>query len=328
MNKHEPESVMADVSDGVTLVQNTAQRITEELHRFIIGKDDLIEALLICLLAEGHILLVGNPGIAKTTTAKLFAQTLGCVFNRQQFTPDVLASDVIGSYVFDQKTSEFYMRKGGIFSNIVMVDEINRASPRTQAALLESMEESSVTIEGSTFELERPFMVIATESAIPYEGTYPLPTVTLDRFTMRVSVEYPTKDDERKLLRSRGDVAFKAMQVTDRETLLRMIDVAKKIHVTDNIILYITELVARTRDNASLQLPASPRASLALLTCSRALAAIRGRDYVIPEDVKHVARPILNHRIVVARESEFAGITNQGVIDDILDQVPIPLADQ
>lgn len=327
MNNHEPASFM-DVSDGVILVRNTARRITQELGRYVIGKDDLVEALLLCLLAEGHILLVGNPGIAKTTTAKLFAQTLGCVFNRQQFTPDVLASDVIGSYVYDQMTHDFHVRKGGIFSNIVMVDEINRASPRTQAALLESMEERNVTIEGTTFKLDRPFMVIATQSAIPYEGTYPLPTVQLDRFAMMVPVEYPTRDDERKLLTAWGHVAFQATQVTDRDTLLRMIEIVRNIHVDEKVIWYITDLIARTRDNPNLRLPASPRGSLALLACSRALAAVRGRDYVIPEDVKRVARPVLNHRIVVAREPEFSGVTNVGVITDLLDEVPINLADQ
>lgn len=310
-------------SDDARLVKDTARRVRDELHRFIVGKDDLIEKLLICLLAEGHILLVGNPGVAKTTTAKLFAQSLGCAVNRQQFTPEVLPSDILGSYAYDQRTSEFYLRKGGIFSNIVIVDEVNRATPRTQAALLESMEEKSVTIEGNTFELERPFMVVATESAIQHEGTYPLPTVQLDRFAMRVMVEYPTPDDERQLLTSWGQNAFKAEPVTDRATVLHMINVVRQVYVDATVIDYIAELVARTRTDPNLSVPASPRASLSLLACSRALAAIRGRDYVIPDDVRHIVYPVLDHRLVVAKESEFSGITGISIIDGLVDEVPV-----
>ena len=310
--------------DGVTapldigMVADTAQRIKDELHRVIVGKDELIETLFSCLLAEGHILVEGNPGLAKTTITKLFAQTLGCTFNRQQFTPDLLPGDITGSYVFDQKTGEFYVRKGGIFANIVMVDELNRATPRTQSALLEAMEERNVTIEGTTFPLEKPFMVLATQTTINVEGTFPLPEVQLDRFFVKMTLDYPSTDEELQILNVKRAETLAITQVTDREALLRMIDVVRNVYVDEKVLEYIRDIVVSTRSHKDLMLPASPRASLALLAMSRVRAAIRGRDYVIPDDVKAIAYDVLNHRMLLSPESEIEGVTLEEVIAAIL----------
>ena len=302
----------------IGMVADTAQRIKDELHRVIVGKDELIETLFSCLLAEGHILVEGNPGLAKTTITKLFAQTLGCTFNRQQFTPDMLPTDIIGSYVFDQKTSEFYVRKGGIFANIVMVDELNRATPRTQSALLEAMEERNVTIEGTTFPLEKPFMVLATQTTVNIEGTFPLPEVQLDRFYVKVTLDYPSTDEELQILNVKLREASAIAQVTDREAILRMIDIVRNVYVDEKVLEYIRDIVVSTRNHKDLVLPASPRASIALLGKSRARAAIRGRDYVIPDDVKAIAYEVLNHRLLISPESEIEGVTLEEVIAAIL----------
>jgi len=302
----------------VDMVADTAQRIKDELHRVIVGKDELIETLFSCLLAGGHMLVEGNPGLAKTTITKLFAQTLGCTFNRQQFTPDLLPADITGSYVFDQKTSEFYVRKGGIFANIVMVDELNRATPRTQSALLEAMEERLVTIEGTTFPLERPFMVLATQTMVDLEGTFPLPEVSLDRFYVKTTLDYPSPDEELEILNMKQAEAHAIAQVSDREAILRMIDVVRTVYVDEKVLEYIRDIIVGTRNHKDLTLPASPRASIALLGKSRARAAIRGRDYVIPDDVKAIAHDVLNHRILISPESEIEGVTLEEVIAAIL----------
>ncbi len=303
---------------GIDMVADTAQRIKDELHRVIVGKDELIEMLFSCLLAEGHILLEGNPGIAKTTITKLFAQSLGCSFNRQQFTSDLLPVDITGSFVFDQKTGEFYVRKGGIFANIVMVDELNRATPRTQSALLEAMEEHNVTIEGTTFPLERPFMVLATQTMVNLEGTFPLPEVQLDRFYVRMTLDYPSADEELQIMNVKMGEATPVNQVTDREAILRMIGVVRNVYVDEKVLEYIRDIVVSTRDHKDLMLAASPRASIALLGMSRVRAAIRGRDYVIPDDVKAIAHDVLNHRILLSPESEIEGVTTDEVIATIL----------
>ncbi|MGZ4851666.1 MAG: AAA family ATPase [Halobacteriota archaeon] len=306
---------------NVDAVAEAMKHIKDELHRVIIGKDELIETLFMCLIAEGHVLLEGNPGIAKTTVAKTFARTLGCSFNRQQFTPDILPSDVTGSYVFDQKTAEFYVRKGGIFSNIVMVDEINRATPRTQSSLLEAMEERSVTIEGTTFALDRPFMVLATQTHIGLEGTFPLPEVQLDRFAVKMTLDYPDTDEELQILATGRAHDAAIAQVTNKESILQMIESVKRIYTDEKVLQYIRDIVIGTRQHEHLLLPASPRASLALLAISRAHAALHDRDYVIPDDVKAVTRSVLNHRVIITPEAEIEGMTVEDVIADILTSV-------
>jgi len=302
----------------IDLVAETGRKIKDQLHRVIVGKDELIEMMLLSLLAEGHILIEGNPGLAKTTATKLFAQTLGCTFNRQQFTPDMLPSDITGSFVFDQKTSEFYIRKGGIFANIVMCDELNRATPRTQSALLEAMEERNVTVEGTTFPLEKPFMVLATQTVVDYEGTFPLPEVQLDRFAIRMRLDYPNTEEELKILETKQEESLTVSQVTDRDAILRMIDIVRNVYVDEKLLEYIRDIVVSTRRHKDLLLPASPRASIALLSLSRALAATKGRDYVIPDDVKGIAPDVLNHRLIIAPESEIEGITVEEVVNAIL----------
>jgi len=303
---------------NIDVVAETAQRIKEQLHQVIVGKDDLIDMLFLSLLAEGHILIEGNPGLAKTTATKLFAQTLGCTFNRQQFTPDMLPSDITGSFVFDQKTSEFYMRKGGIFANVVMCDELNRATPRTQSALLEAMEEGNVTVEGTTFPLEKPFMILATQTVVDYEGTFPLPEVQLDRFAVRMRLDYPDTDEELKILVTKQEEALTVSQVTDKDAILRMIDIVRNVYADEKLLEYIRDIVVSTRRHKDLLLPASPRASIALLSLSRALAATQGRDYVIPDDVKTIAPDVLSHRLILAPESQIEGVTIEEVVDSIL----------
>jgi MoxR-like ATPase len=311
-----------EIPTDIGIVADTARRIKEELHNVIVGKDELIETLFMCLLAEGHILIEGNPGLAKTTTTKLFAHTLGCTFNRQQFTPDMLPSDITGSYVYDQKTGEFYVRKGGIFANIVMVDELNRATPRTQSALLEAMEEKNVTIEGTTFPLEKPFMVLATQTVVDYEGTFSLPEVQLDRFMIRMLLDYPNTDEELKILASKQDQSLTVSQVTDRESILRMIDTVRNVYVDEKVLAYIRDIVVSTRRHKDLLLPASPRASIALLGLSRARAATHGRDYVIPDDVKAIAPDVLNHRLIISPESEIEGVSLDEVVEEIIKETP------
>src|SRR5665647_840974 len=314
----ESEEQAVQSSPDIDVVAETARKIKDQLHHVIVGKDELIEMLFLSLLAEGHILIEGNPGLAKTTASKLFAQTLGCTFNRQQFTPDMLPSDITGSFVFDQKTSEFYIRKGGIFANIVMCDELNRATPRTQSALLEAMEERNVTVEGTTFPLEKPFMILATQTVVDYEGTFPLPEVQLDRFAIRIRLDYPNTEEELKILETKQEEALTISQVTDRDAILRMTDIVRNVYVDEKLLEYIRDIVVSTRRHKDLLLPASPRASIALLSLSRALAATQGRDYVIPDDVKVIAPDVLTHRLIIAPESEIEGITLEEVIDSIL----------
>ena len=314
----ESEHASLQIASGIEAVADTAQRLKDELSRVIIGKDELVEMLFFSLLAEGHILLEGNPGIAKTMVTKLFAQTLGCTFNRQQFVPDLLPSDIMGSFVYDQKTGEFYVRKGGIFANIVMVDEINRATPRTQSALLEAMEERSVTIEGTTFPLEKPFMVLATQTEVDLEGTFSLPEVQLDRFMSKVTLDYPSTEEELRILTTEREREIPVAQVTDRESVLRMISAVKNVYVDEKVLRYITDIVVSTRRHKDLVLPASPRASIALLGLARARAATHRRDYIIPDDVKAITPQVLAHRIIISPESEIEGVMKEGVIGDIL----------
>jgi MoxR-like ATPase len=308
----------------IAFVAESAERIAAEIHRFIVGKNELIEMLLLCLLAEGHILITGTPGIAKTTTAKIFAHTLGCKFNRQQFTPEVLPSDVIGSSVFNQKTHEFYVRKGGIFANVVMVDEINRATPRTQAALLEAMAERTVTIEGMTFALESPFMLIATQSSIEFEGVYPLPAVQIDRFSVRMDVYDANPEEELEILALKKDVDRPAQQIVDAEAVLRMIELVQQVHVDDVLLQYMRDLIVNTRNDQRLLVGSSARGSIALRNLSKARAALQGREYVVPDDVKHVARPVLRHRLILSPEAFLDGLASDAIIEDVLDYTDVP----
>ena len=309
----------------------TAETIITELERAIIGKRDALELVLLGVLADGHILIEDFPGLAKTLIARSFAQVTSMRFTRIQFTPDLMPSDVTGSSIFDQRTSDFDFRPGPIFTNLLLADEINRAPPKTQAALLEAMQERQVTIEGTTRVLERPFLVLATQNPIEYEGTYPLPEAQLDRFLLRMNVGYPSLEDEWRILErrlERGEDEVALGPVVDREALLAMQGAVEDVHVADSIGRYIVDLVAATRSSQRLQVGASPRGALALLKLARCRAALHGRDFATPDDVKAVAVPALAHRLTLKPELWVQRISADDVVRETLEQVPTPSAEE
>jgi len=304
-------------------IRNLWNRLRTELSKVVVGKEDVIEKLFICLLSNGHVLLEGVPGIAKTHIAKNFSAALGCKFKRIQFTPDLLPMDIIGSNVYIQRTGEFAFREGPIFANIVLADEVNRSPPKTQSALLECMQERQVTVEGKTYPLPSPFMVLATQNPIELEGTYPLPEAQVDRFLMKVLVDYPSKEEEIKILEMREE--GKAVKtVTSAREIVRLSKEVEKVYVDPSLRNYITEIVTRTRKSPDLLLGASPRASIALQLTAKVHAALRGRDFVIPDDVKAMLVPVLNHRLILKPEAELEGKTVFDVIRSIESSVEIP----
>lgn len=301
------------------------EKLRQEVERVIVGKEEVIELLAVALLSRGHVMLEGVPGVAKTTIAKTFAGVTGLSFSRIQLTPDLMPADITGSVVFDQRTSEFVVRKGPIFANVVLADEINRATPKTQSALLEAMQERQVTIEGQSYGLPEPFIVIATMNPVEHEGVYRLPEAQLDRFLMRIGIGYPSKDEELRLLRMKGDGVYSTTQkIADRDEIVRLISSAGRVKVADEILEYIYEIVARTRSDERVLLGASPRASEHLLYASKSLAFLEGRDYVIPDDVKKLAILVLSHRIVVKAEYELEGINGETVVGDAIEDVEVP----
>jgi len=305
-------------------------RIIEEVERAVVGKREALELVLLGFLADGHVLIEDFPGLGKTLIARSFAQVFAMDFGRVQFTPDLMPSDVTGSSVFNQRTGDFEFRPGPIFTNLLLGDEINRAPPKTQAALLEAMQERQVTIEGQTNQLERPFLVIATQNPIEYEGTYPLPEAQLDRFILRIGVGYPSRDDEwalleRRIERGADEVSLDA--VTDRSGLLEMQASIEQIHVSEPIGAYIVDIVSSTRSSQRVQVGASPRGSLAILKLSRAKAALDGRDFVTPEDVKAVAVPALSHRLILRPELWVQRVRPEDVVRESLETVPAPAAE-
>jgi MoxR-like ATPase len=311
-------------------VGQRCDRILDEVERAVIGKRDALELLLLGLLGDGHILIEDFPGLAKTLMARSFAQSTSLDFSRIQFTPDLMPSDVTGSSIYNQRDGAFQFRPGPIFANLLLADEINRAPPKTQAALLEAMQERQVTTEGETRPLVRPFLVLATQNPIEYEGTYPLPEAQLDRFLLRMSVGYPSREDEWQMLAQRAERRQDEIdldEVVDRETLIEMQRAVEHVHVSEAVGLYIVDVVAATRDVASVQVGASPRGSLALLKLSRALAALRGRDYVTPDDVKAVAVPALAHRITLRPELWVQRISAEDIVRERLETVPTPVAE-
>ena len=289
----------------ITELAERAEKVLDEVERAVVGKREALELVLLGMLADGHVLLEDFPGLAKTLIARAFAQVTSIGFTRIQFTPDLMPSDVTGSSIFNQREVDFEFRPGPIFTNLLLADEINRAPPKTQAALLEAMQERQVTIEGVTHPLERPFLVLATQNPIEYEGTYPLPEAQLDRFLLRTGVGYPEREHEWDVLSQRLDRASDEIElksVVGREELLEMQQAIEQVHVDQSVGLYMVDLVAATRSASGVQVGASPRGSLALLKLSRCRAALRGRDYVIPEDVKSVAVPALAHRLALRPE--------------------------
>jgi MoxR-like ATPase len=309
----------------------TLAHITNELHKVIVGQDEVIEQILVAVLAEGHALLEGVPGTAKTLTVKTLARIIGADFSRIQFTPDLMPSDITGTNVFNMQNSEFSLRQGPIFTDILLADEINRTPPKTQAALLEAMEERQTTIDGERYKLSPMFTVLATENPIEYEGTYPLPEAQLDRFLLKILIDYPQADAELEIV-SRWDAGFNARQLeqVDVVPLSEGMSIqncrleVKAMRMEAGVQKYIVEIVRKSRTHPTILYGASPRASVALLLCSKALAAIRGRDFPTPDDVRDVALPVLRHRLALRAEAELDGATTDAVISDILKTVEVP----
>lgn len=321
-----------EVRSGATrAVQDLADAVRREVAKAVVGQDEVVSQFLIAVLVGGHVLLEGVPGVAKTLTAKALSHAIAADFKRIQFTPDLMPSDVVGTNVFDMQSAQFSLRRGPVFTDILLADEINRTPPKTQAALLEAMQERRVTIDGEGHRLSPLFSVFATQNPIDYEGTYPLPEAQLDRFLMKVTMTYPSQDEEIAIL-ARVHAGFDAHElasvgvqpVASVATIEAARTAVQQVTVSDGLLRYITEIVGRTRNLPTLTLGASPRASIALLECSKALAALSGRDYVLPEDVKAVALPVLRHRLLLRAESEMEGIRTDDVVRSILGAVEVP----
>jgi MoxR-like ATPase len=311
-------------------VRELGSRVLDEVERAVVGKRNALELLLMGVLADGHVLIEDFPGLAKTLMARSFAQVCRLEFARVQFTPDLMPSDITGSSIFDQRTGEFEFRPGPIFTNLLLADEINRAPPKTQAALLEAMQERQVTIDGETHPLAPPFLVLATQNPIEYEGTYPLPEAQLDRFLLRIGVGYPSREDELEVLerrRERRTDEIDLEPLLDAQALVSLQTAVEDVHVAESVGLYIVDLVAATRSNPRVQVGASPRGTLALLKLSRCRAVLSGRDYVTPDDVKTVTVPALAHRLTLRPEVWVQRIRPDDVVRDCLESVPTPAAE-
>lgn len=311
-------------------VSNTIAHVTGELRKVIVGQDEPIEQILVALLAEGHALIEGVPGTAKTLTVKTLSRILNADFGRIQFTPDLMPSDITGTNVFNVASSNFSLRRGPVFTDLLLADEINRTPPKTQAALLEAMEERQVTIDGETYPLSPLFTVLATENPIEYEGTYPLPEAQLDRFLLKILLGYPSAEEEQQVV-ARWDAGFNARRLNDIQIQPLVADAisacraeVRNMRVEAGVQRYIVDIVRRTRDHPAAHYGASPRAAVALLLCSKALAAIRGRDFATPDDVRDIARPVLRHRLTLRAEAELDGATPDSVISDILQSSEVP----
>ena len=315
----------------LTYTPTTVAHILNELRKTIVGQDDVIEQILVAILAEGHALIEGVPGTAKTLTVKSLAQIIGAEFSRIQFTPDLMPSDITGTNVFNMQTSQFSLRQGPIFTDILLADEINRTPPKTQAALLEAMEERQTTIDGERYPLSPLFTVLATENPIEYEGTYPLPEAQLDRFLMKILIDYPKQTDEEEIV-MRWDAGFNSRHLEqvqieplpDATAIQRCRTEVREMRMEPGVQKYVVEIVRRTRTHPTILYGASPRASVALLLCSKALAAIRGRDFPTPDDIRDVAPPVLRHRLALRAEAELDGATTDAVISDIIKTVEVP----
>lgn len=310
----------------MNIVESVTNRIIENVERVIIGKRNAIRLIVVALLTEGHILIEDVPGVGKTMLARSIAKSIGCTFRRIQFTPDMLPSDVTGVSVFNQKTRQFEFRPGPVMAHIVLTDEINRATPKTQSALLEAMEERQITVDGVTYPLEKPFLVLATQNPIEYEGTFPLPEAQVDRFMMRIRLGYPDATEEMAILDSqqRDHPITHISQVVSLEELVAAQEAVKEVFVSDLIKEYIVAIVRATRKHPDVYLGVSPRGSLALYKTTRALAAMEGRDYVIPDDVKALAEPTLAHRLIISASARIKDVDPRMVIEETLQSVPVP----
>ncbi|MBC7232155.1 MAG: MoxR family ATPase [Chloroflexi bacterium] len=308
-------------------IKTAMEQVVSNVEKVIVGKREVIELTLVALLCEGHVLIEDVPGTGKTTLAKALARSLGCSFQRIQFTPDLLPSDVTGLYFFNQKTQEFEFRPGPIMAQIVLADEINRATPRTQAALLEAMQERQVSIDLETKPLPRPFLVLATQNPIELEGTFPLPEAQVDRFLMKIKLGYPSEQDENEmLLRYEHEDPLETLQpVLPSETLLKFQSEVRSIRVEESVRQYLVRMTRASREHPAVELGVSPRGTLALYKTAQALAALRGRDYVIPDDIKYLAPSVLTHRIMIHPQTRLRGRTPEQVIAEIADSVPVPV---
>ena len=314
------------MASSIEAVKQLVESVRREVGKVVYGLDREVEIILATIIADGHVLLEGVPGVAKTTLAKAIASSLDLSFKRIQFTPDLLPSDIIGTMVFDERTKEFRLRRGPIFANIVLADEVNRASPRTQSALLEAMQEKQVTIEGETHRLPEPFTVIATQNPIELEGTFPLPEAQLDRFTTKIVIEMPGREILLEILRKlRTIVEWPVARVATAKDILEARKLLWEVEVSDPVREYIVSLVEATHRHRDVRLGASPRAAIALQQIARALAAFEGRDYVIPDDVKKAAPYVLVHRVILKPEAELEGVTGETVVKDVLASVEVPV---
>lgn len=307
-------------------IRTVANQIIDNVATVIVGKRDAIELVVVALMSDGHILIEDVPGVGKTTLAKAISRSVGLSFKRVQFTPDLLPSDVTGVTIFNQKTSEFEFREGPVMAQIVLADEVNRATPKTQSALLEAMEERQVTVDGETYVLPEPFLVLATQNPIEYEGTFPLPEAQLDRFLMRVNLGYPDRQDELRVLatRQREQPIDDIQQVVTLEEVFAAQEAVKDVYVDPLVSSYIVDVARATREHADVYLGASPRGSLGLFRAGQALAAIGGRDYVVPDDVKRLAESVLSHRVIVSPAARIRSVDTRAIVADILDVVPVP----
>jgi MoxR-like ATPase len=310
-------------------LNNAVHALRSEIAKIIVGQEDMVQLIVAAILADGHVLIEGVPGVAKTMTAKLLAKSINVGFGRIQFTPDLMPSDVLGTNVFNQKEANFEFRRGPIFSNIVLIDEINRAPAKTQAALFEVMEERQITIDGVTYKMQEPFMVLATQNPVEQEGTYRLPEAQLDRFIFKILVPYPTESQEFKILQKFNVLA--SQQATDalqkvlsKDQIIHLRQQVKQIMIEDKLLEFVAKIIHNTRNNKSIYLGASPRAGLAIMNASKAIAAMNGRDFVTPDDILHVASPVLRHRIILTPEKEMEGITEEEVIKQIIAGIEIP----
>lgn len=312
---------------GLVTIADTAASVVANVERVIVGKRAVIDLVLVALLCEGHILVEDVPGSGKTTLAKAIARSLDCSFRRIQCTPDLLPSDVTGTYYFNQRAQDFEFRPGPVMTNILLADELNRATPRTQSSLLECMQERQVTVDGDTRRLPRPFLVIATQNPIELEGTFPLPEAQLDRFLLKLGLGYPSLEEEVIITRlfDEADPLEALAPVSSTADLLALQGDRRRVHVADAVREYIVHLVRGTRDHAAVQLGASPRATLGLVAAAQALAMIRGRRFVIPDDVKHLALPVLSHRLILKPEVRLRGRSREAVVEDVLARVPVPV---